>query len=178
MSSSDRNRDEILFEALVRENERAVVAFLRTMVRDPGLVDDLFQETLITAWRKFGEFDPSRGLGPWLRGIAFNLVRNAARSRDRDCLVFGDSAYETLQNEFAVFDSGSEGLDERVRALRQCVEGLQKQSKRLIQMRYGSNMNASDIAANDKSRPATIRKQLQRIRQALLECIQERVGLA
>ncbi|MDC0294583.1 RNA polymerase factor sigma-70, partial [Mariniblastus sp.] len=34
----------------MRENERAVTAFLRTMVRDPGFVDDLFQETLITAW--------------------------------------------------------------------------------------------------------------------------------
>ena len=92
--------------------------------------------------------------------------------------MFVDSAYETLQDEFAVFDSDSEGLDEHVRALRQCVEGLQKQSKRLIQMRYGSNLSASEIAANNKSRPATVRKQLQRIRQALLECIQERVRLA
>ena len=175
---SDRSRDEILFEALVRENERAVVAFLRTMVRDPGLVDDLFQETLLTAWRKFGEFDPARGLGPWLRGIAFNLVRNAARSRQRDCLVFIDAAKDTLQHEFALFDRDSEGLDERIQALKQCVEGLQKQSKRLVQMRYGSNMSAADIAAHDKSRPATVRKQLQRIRQALLECIQQRIRLA
>ena len=121
-----RDRSEVLFETLVRENERAVTAFLRTMVRDPGFVDDLFQETLITAWNKFDEFDPSRSLGPWLRGIAFNLVRNAARSRKRDCLVFGAAATmepKVIESKHAIgqFSLGNESVAVYISFDRRCA---------------------------------------------------------
>ncbi len=169
-----RDRCEILFETLVRENERAVTAYLRTMVRDPGLVDDLFQETLITAWNKFDEFDPTRPLGPWLRGIAFNLVRNAARSRGRDCLVFGPKAEEAIESIFKKFDGINEAWEEQVSAIRGCVNELPERSRRIVELRYERNSNAAQIAQSESSSPAAIRKQLQRIRQLLAECIQRK----
>lgn len=169
-----RDRCEILFETLVRENERAVTAYLRTMVRDPGLVDDLFQETLITAWNKFGEFDPTQPLGPWLRGIAFNLVRNAVRSRRRDCLVFGPTAEEAIESIFRKFDGINEAWEEQVSAIRGCVNELPERSRRIVELRYERNSNAAQIAQCESSSPAAIRKQLQRIRQLLAECIQRK----
>ncbi|TWT47193.1 hypothetical protein [Botrimarina hoheduenensis] len=38
------DRSKKLFEALVRENEGALTAYLRAFVRDPGLADDLFKK--------------------------------------------------------------------------------------------------------------------------------------
>ena len=37
-------------------------------------LDDIFQEVLVVAWRRLPEYDRKRSFGPWLRGIARNLV--------------------------------------------------------------------------------------------------------
>ncbi|QKK08025.1 MAG: hypothetical protein HND58_07435 [Planctomycetota bacterium] len=63
-----------IFEILVRENAAMLTAFLRSSLHDPSDVDDLFQETMVVAWRRIDDYDRSRPFGPWLRGIARNLV--------------------------------------------------------------------------------------------------------
>ncbi|MEM9354241.1 MAG: sigma-70 family RNA polymerase sigma factor [Planctomycetota bacterium] len=168
-----------LFETLVRENEGCLTAYLRALVRDPGLVDDLFQETLITAWRRFGDFDQSQPLGPWLRGIAFNLVRNAARKRARDFLVVGDEVAALVEDAVAQIDSAEgDTWRERLRTLEDCVSQLPERSRQLIADRYEAGCSADAISAKNGTRPATVRKQLQRAREALAECMQLRLGEA
>ena len=93
-----------LFEVLVRQNEASLITYLRTMVRDPGLADDLFQETLITAWKRFDHYDQSLPLTPWLRGIALNLARNAGRRRQRECLIFGDTVNAAVEDTIQSFE--------------------------------------------------------------------------
>lgn len=41
-----------------------VLAMLRSMVYDKNAVDDLFQETMITAWRTLDRYDEERPFGP------------------------------------------------------------------------------------------------------------------
>ena len=65
---------KLVFEILVRENAEMLLAFLRSAVRDTHAVDDLFQESMLTAWRRLSEFDRTRSFGPWLRGIAAKLT--------------------------------------------------------------------------------------------------------
>jgi RNA polymerase sigma factor (sigma-70 family) len=73
--------DRDIFTILVRENTDMLTAYLRSVVRDPATVDDLFQETMLTAWRKLDEFDRRRPFGAWLRGIAARLVLAERRKR-------------------------------------------------------------------------------------------------
>jgi RNA polymerase sigma-70 factor (ECF subfamily) len=48
------------------------------------LTEDVIQETWLTAVRRLGAFDPTRGpFRAWLCGIAGNAARNAVRSRRR-----------------------------------------------------------------------------------------------
>ena len=37
------------------------------------------QETFVTAFRRLGEFQDGLAFAPWVRGIAFNLLRNHLR---------------------------------------------------------------------------------------------------
>ncbi len=67
----------------MREYDQMLMAYIRCLIRDPGLVEDVFQETLITAWRRFEDFDSTRTLGACLRGIALNTARNAMRKTCR-----------------------------------------------------------------------------------------------
>lgn len=169
---SDRSRK--LFETLVRQNEAALMACLRTMIRDPGLADDLFQETLLTAWKRFDQFDQTLPLGPWLRGIAVNLARNAARKRQRDCLIFGESLQQ--QVDFAI-DRLEQPIGlQKGDALASCLSRLPDRSRELIRRRYEQNQNAARIAELTESTASAVRKQLQRIRVALARCVAEKVA--
>lgn len=172
---SDRSRR--LFEALVRQNEVHLLACLRMMVRDPGLVDDLFQETLITAWNRFDQYDQSLPLGPWLRGIAINLAKNAARKRQREILVFGEPAQAIVESAMQSIDCrDGNGWDEKSTALLDCLTQLPSRSRELIRQRYEECLNAAVIAKVTRSSSSAVRKQLQRIREILAECVAKKTA--
>ena len=93
----DNTRATRVFEMLVRQNEGMLITYIRALVPDAGLADDIFQDTMITAWKRFDDYDQSRPLGPWLRGIAANLIRNAGRKKAADRLVFSESIQEFIE---------------------------------------------------------------------------------
>src|SRR6187200_501389 len=66
----------VAFSELVRRHQAAVRACLTVRLEQPHEAEDLAQEAFVTAFRKLGEFDPERPFGPWVRSIAFNLLRN------------------------------------------------------------------------------------------------------
>lgn len=71
------------FEALVREYEQPVWRFLRHLVRDPGLAEDLAQETFLRAYRNLDGFAHQSRFSTWLFQIARNAGIDALRKRDR-----------------------------------------------------------------------------------------------
>jgi RNA polymerase sigma-70 factor (ECF subfamily) len=176
LNGPDRDRNRKLFELFVRENEGALVTYLRSLVRDPGLVDDLFQETLITAWRRFDDFDTSRPLAPWLRGIALNLVRNARRKRAGDLMLVGDEVAVFIDQAIAKVETiEADHWADRIVVLKHCIDRLTARSRSLVKWRYSDNNNATEIAERLNESPFAVRKQLQRIRETLLECIEHRL---
>ena len=58
------DRDRKIFEVFVRENEGSLMAYIRTFTRDAQIAEDLFQETMLIAWRKFEEFDSRQAVTP------------------------------------------------------------------------------------------------------------------
>jgi hypothetical protein len=43
-------------------------------------VDDIFQETMLIAWRCFEDYDATHLLGAWVRGIAHKLICGPGKS--------------------------------------------------------------------------------------------------
>ena len=71
------------FELLVVEHHVQLRAFVRSLAVDPDWVDDIAQESFLTAYREWKSFDSTRDFGKWLRGIAANIVRNELRKDAR-----------------------------------------------------------------------------------------------
>jgi len=72
-----------LFETLVREHADMLTIYLTSALGDVPDVDDLFQETMVVAWRRLDDFDHTRPFGAWLRGIARNLLLAHRREQSR-----------------------------------------------------------------------------------------------
>ena len=62
----------------------ALHAWARRQVADPAEAEEVVQETLVRAWRKQEQYDPSRGSErAWLFGIARNVVIDGHRAHRR-----------------------------------------------------------------------------------------------
>jgi RNA polymerase sigma factor (sigma-70 family) len=68
--------------AFVRRFQARVYGVVITIVRDPGVAEDVAQETFVRAWRHAGTYDPRRGrVATWLLTIARNAAIDAIRVR-------------------------------------------------------------------------------------------------
>ena len=155
------------------------MAYIRTFTRDAQIAEDLFQETMLIAWRKFDQFDSRESLSAWLRGIAKNLIRNAWRKQSNDRLVFDESTEYVVQNTIEAVDmQGGDTWLERLSALSDCISRLPARSRELVTAHYADKQTADELALSVGIRPDAVRKRLQRIREQLADCIERYLGEA
>lgn len=168
-----------LFEILVRENADSLTAFLRSSVRDEASADDLFQETMLIAWRKIGEYDRNRPFGAWLRGIAKRLVLAHWRKSARVMPLSNERVLDYLDRRVAQVDrQPGDTLDEKIAALRECIERLTPLYREPIELHYRQRGTTEWIAAQLATTKDAVQKRLQRARVQLAECLERKAVLA
>jgi len=166
-----------LFEILMRENADSLTAFLRANVDDQGAADDLFQDTMLIAWRKIGEFDRTRPFGAWLRGIARNLLLAHFRSRAGQIFMPGEEVLDQLDRRMQQIDQQpGDRFDEKIAALRDCLERLAPPFRESIDLHYRQSKTTQWIADHLATTRDAIHKRLQRARLQLADCL-ERKGV-
>ena len=172
-------KPEQVFEILIRENADMLVAYLRSVVRDEHTVDDLFQETMLVAWRKIDEYDCKRPFGAWLRGIARNLLLPYFRGRARQHQTIDDASLEWLEERFAQIQTlRGDTLSEKLSALRDCVQSLPEEYRRPIQLRYSETLSLSEIGNILQLATETLKKRLTRAKLRLADCLERKLAAA
>jgi RNA polymerase sigma factor (sigma-70 family) len=73
--------DEAAFEMLYQRHATPVLAFLKRMVRDEPLAEDLLQTTFVSFVRGRGRYIPGTSVRAWVFAIAANAGRDALRRR-------------------------------------------------------------------------------------------------
>jgi RNA polymerase sigma factor (sigma-70 family) len=165
-----------VFEILMRENAEMLLAFLRTNVIDAHAVDDLFQETMIVAWRKLEEFDQQRSFGKWLRGIAGKLVLAHYRTSRQHAMAIDQSTLEWLESRFAQIQSlKGDSFVEKLELLRQCVQSLPDKYRDAVTARYHHQMTLEQMVSTLDVARETIKKRLVRAKSKLGNCIQQKL---
>ena len=69
------------YAGLLQRYERLVFSLIMRLVRDPGVAEELAQETFLKAFRRLDTFDRQRGFSAWLLRIAHNTAIDALRRR-------------------------------------------------------------------------------------------------
>jgi RNA polymerase sigma-70 factor (ECF subfamily) len=79
-----RAGDADAFGTLFDEFAQAIYRYACRVTGDPTTAEDVVGQTFLDAWRLRRKVRPEGdGLGPWLYGIATNVLRNARRSTKR-----------------------------------------------------------------------------------------------
>ncbi len=167
-----------LFEILVRENTRGLMTFLRASGCDATLADDVWQETMLVAWRRLDDFDRSKPFAPWLRGIAARVLL-AHRRKNSNFRLHEQESLEYLSERMqAVHCLMGDTLDEKLDALRDCVGRLTQSDRESIELRYRDELLPQAISQQLGIGLETIKKRLQRAKQRLQICLESKLQSA
>jgi RNA polymerase sigma-70 factor (ECF subfamily) len=165
-----------LFEILVRENADMLMAYLRSVTRDATAADDLFQETMLTAWRRLPDYDKTRPFGPWLRGIAARTMLAWRRQRAKSFALCDEEILEHLGARCeSIQAQPGDTWDEKLDGLRDCIAKLPDRYREVIQRRYADEEPPEALAERLRINAETLKKRLQRGRARLLECLERKL---
>lgn len=170
-------KPEQVFEILIRENADMLLAYLRSTVCDAHAVDDLFQESMLVAWRKLEQYDRGRPFGAWLRGIARNLALAHFRERARQDQPLDEASLEWLETRFAQVQTlTGDTLVEKLSALRDCVQLLPEAYRQPVQLRYAESLSLSEIGNRLQLATATLKKRLALAKLRLADCLERKLA--
>jgi RNA polymerase sigma factor (sigma-70 family) len=176
----DALSDEMLLAALGSGNSEAAAAFVRrfqsrvyglavTMLRDPGIAEEVAQETFVRAWRHAATYDARRGrVATWLLTIARNAAIDRARVRAPTPV---DPEVIASQLDLAEQDAPVD-LPERDR-LRRAVAALPDDQRRALVLAMYAGRTAKEISELDGVPLGTVKT---RIRTAMLK-LRETLGV-
>ncbi len=164
--SGDRNA----ISRLIERHSRRVRDYIRMMVKDGDVAEDIFQETFIKAVRVIDErrYADSGKFLSWVLRIAHNQVIDYFRAqRQNKTVTEAEAGYDVLGTlrfaEKTVEDDLVRTQIERdVRAL---IELLPEEQREVVMMRYFSGLSFKDIAENTD---VSINTALGRMRYALI----------
>jgi RNA polymerase sigma-70 factor (ECF subfamily) len=163
-----------VFEILVREHADMLMATLRAILGADPSADDLFQQTLLVAWRRLPDYDRSRPFGPWLRGIAQRLVLEHYRRGACRPLATDPQVLQELDTRFdEVSARAGDTFREKTSRLDACMQRLPDPMRHAIELAYVKGMMLAQVAKALDSSEEAIKKRVQRARQMLADCIRE-----
>lgn len=149
-----------------------LLAFLRATVHDRHAVDDLFQETMVTAWKRFDDYDLERPFAAWLRGIARRMVLAHLRRRADGPVYSSEPLLDLLESRMTRLDRiEADTWQEKVRAVTRCLEKLPAPMREAIDSHYREALSTAEIAARAETTAEAVKKRLQRGRALLARCL-------
>lgn len=160
------NGDSDAVAAFIRRFQRRVYGLAIAIVSDPGVAEDVAQETFARAWRHAQAYDPRRGpVAAWLLSICRNLAIDTLRPRraeptDPDAIV-----------AMQIPSPGREPADMAILSddaarLRAAILDLPEDQRRTIVMAAFYGRSAREISEADKIPLGTAKT---RIRTAMLK---------
>lgn len=145
--SGDRNA----ISQLIERHSRRVRNYIRMLVKDHDLTEDIFQETFIKAVRVIdeGRYCDNGKFLSWVLRIAHNLVIDYFRNRRQNKSVTeSDAGYDVLGTlKFADRTIEDELVSEQIeRDIRSLVESLPEEQREVVRMRYFAGLSFKEIA--------------------------------
>lgn len=170
--------DTRAFEMLVIKYQRRLERLIARMVRDPDLVQDIAQESLIRAYRALPGFRGDSAFYTWLYRIAVNTAKRALLQSQRDPLVSdaaragaGDDGNETFRPGDEPSDGETpEGLlasKEIAQAVNDAMAALSDDLRQAISLREIEGLSYDEIAALMNCPIGTVRSRIFRAREAI-----------
>jgi RNA polymerase sigma-70 factor (ECF subfamily) len=168
--------EDVSVEFLARRHH--LMAFVHWMAGDPDLAEEVFQQV----WVKLAEAVRAgtliSHLDAWCRVVARNILFERWRRERVRREIVDSRLVELSERAFAEQDDSQDDWALRSRALKECVGELPAKSRRMLDLKYGEGLTVARTAEMLEKTCGSVMMALSRIRRALKECVERRLGVA
>ena len=162
--------DQSAISQLIDRHSRRVRDYIRMMVKDRDLADDILQDTLIKVVRVIdeGRYVDSGKFLSWILRIAHNqVIDHFRREKQQKQLTEADAGYDVLGTiRFSESTVEDRMVSDQIAAdIRALIEELPAEQREVVKMRYYANLTFKEIA---EATDVSVNTALGRMRYALI----------
>jgi RNA polymerase sigma-70 factor, ECF subfamily len=164
---------EMLVRLLIRHQDE-LFRYIFTLLPHQEDARDALQETCVALFRKFADYDPAKPFLAWAYGFAYLEV---LKQRERSCRGGWHLREELVEVLARERQEQETDLHARLQALEVCLTELPPRDLELIHQRYQLACPIDELVTRLGTSRRTLFRNLDRIRRALLECINRRLAV-
>lgn len=170
--------DQQAFTQLLDRYRNSIYFMLLKIVKNEDDADDLTIEAFGKAFKNIDKYSPKFAFSTWLYKIAMNNCFDFLRKQKGITVPLEKNNEEGNMYELAIADTGltpeeSFIKDQKAQILRKVVDQLKPRYKSLIELRYFKEFSYIEIADELQLPIGTVKAQLFRGRELLLNAIKE-----
>src|ERR1700736_6206749 len=161
-------RDRTAFETFFGAHGSSVHRFVRDLVRDDGLAEELTSDVMVEVWRSAGKFGGPSRARTWVFGIAHHKAIDALRKRRTTLVSLDEMLGAASEGESP--EAAALRADER-RRLDEALASLSAEHRAVLELTYVEGFSQKEIADIVDCPLATVKTRAfyakQRLRDAL-----------
>ena len=161
------------FIRLFLEAEKDLLRYVMVIVPNVADARDIVQETAVALWDKIDRYDRGKPFAPWACRFALNEAKMFLRKKSRQYRL-ADEVVNLLEIERM---ENSDRLDARKYFLRECLKSLPSKNAQLVHDYYFNETSVDELGKHFERSVEAVYKTLQRVRQALHTCIENKLQL-
>jgi len=170
--------DQKAYAQLLKRYKKSVYHIILKMVRNLDDAEDLTMEVFSKAFKSLNRFKKDFAFSTWLFRIASNHTIDFLRKKRLQTMSlstgYTDEAGESLGVDLMDFNLNPQEeaiREEKIKIMRKLVGGLPDRYKKLVQLRYFDELSYEEIAKEINAPLGTVKAQLHRSREIMLEMI-------
>ena len=163
----DKEQNE-KFVFLLTENYRKIYVYIYALVPHRQDAEDLMQEVAVVLYRDFEKYTPNSNFAAWAKKIAMYKIMDFRNTRKSLRTTFSQQTMDLISQHI---DQNKGTIEDRLDALRSCIEELDESDRQLIISRYKKGVTMNELAGWYKVSLATIYRTLERIHLLLMRCV-------
>jgi RNA polymerase sigma-70 factor (ECF subfamily) len=162
--------DRAAMGVLFRRHQTRVYRFIRRMVRDSALAEDMLSEVFLEVWRHADRFAARSTLSTWLLGIARHKALTALGTRRAEQL---DEEVARAIPDPAPDPERALADNDRAALLRRSLDAMTPEHREIIELVYVQGKSISEIAGLLHVPPNTVKTRMFYARKKLSELLTE-----
>ena len=160
--------DREAFRVLVDRHKDVLYGTALLMTGNRAVAEEAVQEAFLSAWRGIGGFRRGRPLKPWLTRILVNGVLTTKRRKAVPTVPIAESGGS---GDPSISDQ-TDAIESRL-VLRQALDKLDEEQKRMVVLRYFAELTVPEIAETTGTKEGTVKSRLHRALGRLREHLEE-----
>jgi len=164
------SRDKLALAELYDRYRHSLGSFLRRKVYQDKLVDEIYNDVMMTVWQKASSFRGESKVSTWIFGVAHRICMSHTRKEMKHTQNMTEVKFDEIQAKPDRFENEEDLVDQ----LRVATEKLGESHRTVIELAYYHGYSLNEIAKIVDCPVNTVKTRLFHARQNLKSSIQNK----